>query len=197
KRGMIGPDHPGHIDELTGFYNIDELRAKGPIVDYALRSVPGPGVYVMASCDDQEHKEYLDLYKLGKGPLYSFYTPYHLCYFEVPNSIARVAISRDSIISPIGRPYVDVVAIAKKDLSVGEQLDGIGGFSCYGVAENSTTTFNQRLLPMGQIEGVVVKRAVSKGSALTVDDVRLPEGRICDSLREEQNALFASELGKL
>ena len=37
----------------------------------------------------------LNLYKLGEGPLYSFYTPWHLCHFEVPNTVARVVLFGD------------------------------------------------------------------------------------------------------
>jgi predicted homoserine dehydrogenase-like protein len=44
---------------------------------------------------------------------------------------------------------------------------------------------------MGLAEGCVLKRDVSRDTALTYDDVILPEGRLCDRLRDEQNAHFA------
>ena len=35
QRGMIGIKHDGHVDELTGRFDIDQLRSLGGIVDYA------------------------------------------------------------------------------------------------------------------------------------------------------------------
>ncbi|HEX8487981.1 MAG TPA: Gfo/Idh/MocA family oxidoreductase, partial [Propionibacteriaceae bacterium] len=75
RRGMGGADHLGHVDELVDAYDVDELAAQGGVVDYVVGSKPGPGVFVLASHDDPRQRHYLELYKLGKGPLYSFYTP--------------------------------------------------------------------------------------------------------------------------
>ena len=96
KRGMLGRDHKGHVDELTQMYDIDELRGLGGAVDYVVYSSPNPGIYCLGAHDDPKQQHYLELYKLGKGPLYSFYTPYHLCHFEVPITAARAALARRS-----------------------------------------------------------------------------------------------------
>jgi predicted homoserine dehydrogenase-like protein len=190
KRGMIGRDHRGHVDELTKFYDVDEVRALGGIVDYVVGSTPGPGVYVLGTIDDPKQRHYLDLYKLGPGPLYSFYTPYHLCHFEVPLSCARVVLFGDAVMAPIGAPKVEVVAIAKTDLKAGETLDGIGFYMTYGEAENADVTRRDRLLPMGVAEGCVLRRDVPKDQVLTYDDVTLPPGRLVDRLRAEQDRHF-------
>ncbi|CAN5748611.1 hypothetical protein BH24ACT15_BH24ACT15_35440 [soil metagenome] len=79
RRGMLQRNHSGHIDELTTAYDIDELHDLGGAVDYVVGAKPGPGLYVLAEHDDPKQRHYLHLYKLGEGPLYSFYTPYHLC----------------------------------------------------------------------------------------------------------------------
>ncbi len=89
KRGMLGADWHDHIDGAVGLYDVDALTELGGVVDYVVGGQPGPGVYVFASHDDPKQQRYLDLFKLGKGPLYSFYTPYHLCHFEAPLSVAR------------------------------------------------------------------------------------------------------------
>jgi predicted homoserine dehydrogenase-like protein len=107
------------------------------VVDYALGSTPSPGVYVFAAHDDERHHIYLDYAKLGKGPLYSFYTPYHLYHFEVPISIARVALFGDTVLATEGPIRVEVIATAKRDLKAGEVLDGLGGFMTYGECENA------------------------------------------------------------
>jgi predicted homoserine dehydrogenase-like protein len=102
KRGMTGLQHTGHVDELTTRFDVAELRKLGGIVDYAVGPVPGPGVFVFAAVPEhgsasdkamQEH--YLRYGKLGDGPLYSFYTPYHLTVFEVALSVARLVLFED------------------------------------------------------------------------------------------------------
>ncbi|MBD1931799.1 MULTISPECIES: NAD(P)H-dependent oxidoreductase [Cyanophyceae] len=191
KRGMLGYDYRGHIDELTTKYDIDQLKELGGIVDYVVGAKPGPGVFVFGTHDDPKQRHYLNLYKLGEGPLYSFYTPYHLCHFEVPLSVARVVLFNDAVLVPLGGPLVDVVATAKIDLKAGETIDGIGYFMTYGQCENSDVTQAENLLPIGLAEGCRLKRDILKDQVLTYDDVELPEGRLCDKLRAEQNAYFA------
>jgi predicted homoserine dehydrogenase-like protein len=184
-------DYSGHIDDLTKLYDVDQLKELGGIVDYVVGVKPGPGVYVFGTHDDPKQCHYLNLYKLGKGPLYSFYTPYHLCHFEVPLSVARVVLFKDSVMSPVGGPQVDVVATAKTDLKAGETIDGIGGYMSYGQCETAAITRNQRLLPMGIAQDCKLKRDIPKDQVLTYDDVELPPGRLCDKLRAEQDEKFA------
>ena len=90
-------------------------------------------MFVLATHDDPKQRHYLNLYKLGEGPLYSFYTPYHLCHFEVPQTVARAVLFGDAAIAPLGAPTVEVVTTAKRDLPAGTVLDGLGGYDTYGV----------------------------------------------------------------
>ncbi len=191
KRGMLGYDFTGHVDEMTKMYDVEQLKELGGIVDYVVGAKPGPGVFVFATHDDPKQRHYLNLYKLGEGPLYSFYTPYHLCHFEVPISVARAVLFQDYVLSPLGGPLVDVVTTAKIDLKAGETLDGIGYYMTYGQCENSPEVQQQNLLPMGLAEGCRLKRDIPKDQVLTYNDVELPVGRLCDKLRTEQNAYFA------
>jgi predicted homoserine dehydrogenase-like protein len=190
QRGMLGYDFTGHVDEMTKMYNVEQLQQLGGIVDYVVGAKPGPGVFVFGTHEDPKQRHYLNLYKLGEGPLYSFYTPYHLCHFEVPISVARAVLFGDYVLSPLGGPLVDVVTTAKIDLKAGETLDGIGYYMTYGQCENSDIVQQENLLPMGLAEGCRLKRDVSKDTVLTYDDVELPS-RLCDKLRAEQNAYFA------
>ncbi len=190
KRGMLGYEFKGHVDEMTNMYDVEQLKQLGGIVDYVVGAKPGPGVFVFATHDDPKQKHYLNLYKLGEGPLYSFYTPYHLCHFEVPLSVARVVLLQDTVMSPLGEPTVDVVATAKINLKAGDVLDGIGYYMTYGQCENSKVARQENLLPMGLAEGCRLKRDIAKDSVLTYEDVELPSGRLCDRLRAEQNAYF-------
>ncbi len=160
------------------------------IVDYVVGAQPPPGVFIFATHDDPKQRHYLNLYKRGEGPLYSFYTPYHLCHFEVPNSVARVVLLGDTVLAPLGAPRVDVVATAKIDLKAGAVLDGIGQYMTYGQCENADVALAERLLPMGLAEGCRLVRDVPRDGVLTYDQVELPEGRLADRLRAEQTSHF-------
>ena len=160
------------------------------VVDYTVGSKPGPGVFVLATHDDPKQKHYLNLYKLGEGPLYSFYTPYHLCHFEAPLSVARAVLFKDPVLQPINGPRVDVVTTAKVDLKAGDVIDGLGGYKTYGQCENYSVSRTQNLLPIGLAEGCKVKRDLPKDAVLTYADVEIPAGRVIDRLRTEQDALF-------
>ncbi|MCJ8166727.1 Gfo/Idh/MocA family oxidoreductase [Pontibacter sp. E15-1] len=195
KRGMHGPTVAGGTslkDVVQNLYPLEDLIEGPGIVDYVVGAEPGPGVFVLGTHDHPIQQHYLNLYKLGEGPLYLFYTPYHLCHFEVPNTVARAVLFHDAALTPIGKPYVEVVATAKTDLKAGQVIDGIGHYMTYGLCENATTTAEQRLLPIGVAEGCVLKHDIAKDKVLTYDDVILPEGRLVDQLREEQAQYFGA-----
>lgn len=188
RRGMRGGDHHGHVDDLVHTYDVAALEAMGGVVDYVVGTKPGPGVFVLATHDDPRQRHYLNLYKLGEGPLYSFYTPYHLCHFEVPTTVARAVLFDDAAIRPLGAPTVEVVTTAKRDLAAGSTLDGLGGYDTYGQAERADVTALEGLLPIGVAEGCRLRREVAKDDVITYADVDLPEGRLVDLLRAEQAA---------
>jgi predicted homoserine dehydrogenase-like protein len=192
KLGMYGPTVPSgtFIKETVNLYPLEILLDGNGIVDYVVGAEPSPGVFVLGTHDHPVQKHYLNLYKLGTGPLYCFYTPYHLCHFEVPNTVARAALFGDAAIAPLGAPCVDVVATAKIDLKAGQVLDGIGHYMTYGQCENSDAVNAQNLLPIGLTEGCRLNRDIPKDQVLTYVDIELPEGRLCDRLRSEQNAYF-------
>jgi predicted homoserine dehydrogenase-like protein len=190
KRGLNAWQHDGHVDELTTRYDLAELERQGGIVDYVIGAQPAPGIYVIATHDDPLERHYLKLYKKGDGPLYSFYTPQHLCHFEVPTSVARVTLLGDTVLAPAAGPVVEVVATAKRDLAAGELLDGIGGYMTYGQCENADVTRAETLLPMGVAEGCRLRAAVPRDQVLTYADVELPPGRLVDQLRVEQDQRF-------
>jgi predicted homoserine dehydrogenase-like protein len=192
KRGMYGPTVTTGtpISEAVNWYPLDELLEGRGIVDYVVGAAPNPGVFVLGTHSNPTQQHYLNLYKLGPGPLYVFYTPYHLCHFEVHNTVARAVLFGDATIAPLGAPMVDVIATAKTNLQQGQVLDGIGHYMTYGQCENSETVLAQNLLPIGLAEGCRLRRDVPKDQILTYRDVELPPGRLSDKLREEQTAYF-------
>lgn len=194
KRGMIGINYNGHVDDMVTMYDVEELKSKGGIVDYVVGPKPGPGVFVFATTDDPKTKHYLDYGKLGQGPLYSFYTPYHLIYFEIPFSIARMVLFNDIVMAPIGGPVVEVITLAKTELKAGKVLDCLGGYDTYGQCENASVARKENLLPIGLAEGAIVKRDLPRDHPLTFDDVAFKEDNLVLRLYREQNKMFFPEL---
>ncbi|MDB5945276.1 MAG: hypothetical protein JWQ33_302 [Ramlibacter sp.] len=195
QRGMFGPTVPANtpIQQAVNLYPMEALLEGPGIVDYVVGAMPGPGVYVLGTHNHPQQRHYLNLYKLGQGPLYCFYTPYHLCHFEVPNTVARAVLFQDAALTPLAGPLVEVVAAAKTDLQAGSVIDGLGGYMTYGLAENSPTARAQDLLPIGLAQGCTLKRSVAKDAVLTFADVAVPVGRLCDRLWQEQLARFSPE----
>jgi predicted homoserine dehydrogenase-like protein len=192
-RGMSrGLEYRGDVMKIGSLYDIDELRRLGGVVDYVV-GTPYTKVYCLAEHPDPKQQHYLNLYKMGDGPLYSFFIPYHLVHFEVPNAIARVVLLRDSVAKPLAGPVVEVCAVAKRDLSAEETLDDYGMFMTYGEAVNAEEMCNQRYLPEGLVEGCKLKRAIKKDAVISYDDIELPTGRLADRLRAEQYRHFRGE----
>jgi predicted homoserine dehydrogenase-like protein len=189
KRGMLGRKHGGHVDQLSQCYDIDMLRTLGGAVDYVVHARPNPGSYCLGAQDDPKQQHYLELYKLGRGPLYSFHTPYRLCHFEVPITAARAALTGEATVRALGTRHVEAVATAKIDLKAGTVLDRLGGYHYYGQAEKAHLARAEQLLPIGAAEGCMLIRDVPKDVTLTYDDVVLPKGRLLDQLLEAQRLL--------
>ena len=187
KRGLYG-FHCRSVQEAKDLYPIDQMLETG-LVDYLVGAEPKPGVFVLGHETHPEQRRWLGLYKLGEGPLYTFYTPYHLCHLEAPHTIGRAVLFGDAAVAPDAGHVMDVVATAKRDLTPGDTLDGIGWFMTYGQCENADTALSENLLPMGLAEGCKVVRPVAKDRVLTYDDVELPGDRLIDRLRAEQIAL--------
>lgn len=188
-RGMYGPECD-HVSEVVDLFPVDELLDGGR-TDFILGAEPGPGVFVIGYNDHPAQRHYAKVLKMGEGPLYAFYIPYHLPHLETPLSVARAELFDDPTITPLGAPVCEVVTLAKRDLKAGETLDGIGGFCAYGSIDNEDVVRSGRLLPMGLSEGAVLTRDVAKDEAISYDDVEMPEPRLSDRLYEEQVQHFA------
>jgi predicted homoserine dehydrogenase-like protein len=200
RRGMIGPDFSGGNPNApstpieTAIAEFEpHLVPEGPgLIDYVVGARPGPGVFVIGMTDQPMQRHYLNLYKLGAGPYYCFYWPYHLCHFEVPASVARAVLINDATLATDGGPQVGVIAMAKKDLAPGELIEAFGGYRVYGVADNMDQIRRDRTFPVGLSLGCRLARAVPKDKPLTFEDVIFPEQRVVGSLYDEQDRYFKS-----
>jgi predicted homoserine dehydrogenase-like protein len=192
-RGMSrGMPFDGSVMDTPALYDIDQLRDLGGIVNYTV-GPPLVKAYVLAEHPDPKQRHYLELYKMGEGPLYPFWIPYHLVHFETPFSIARVALFGDELAPPVGGPYVEVCAVAKRDLKAGEVRDEYGMYTTYGEAANADEMSAGRYLPEVLVEGCTLLRDIAQDEVLTYEDVVLPAGRLADRLRAEQYRHFRDE----
>jgi predicted homoserine dehydrogenase-like protein len=202
RRGMYGPACK-EVREMANLLPADQMLSTG-LVDYALGAAPYTGAFVIVHEESPLKKVQLAYYKLGDGPFYVFYTPFHLPHIQLASTIGRAVILRDPTVAPIAGPVCEVVTVAKRDLKAGELLDGVGGFCAYGLIDNAVTARAMAALPIALSHGCVMRRDVSKGSVLTVDDVQRAPGRLAEALWCEQNALWlegsrerSSSLGNL
>jgi predicted homoserine dehydrogenase-like protein len=193
-RGMKGHEVP-HVKELLKRYKPEDFAAGGQ-VDFTLGSEPHTGAFVMAYNDHPEKMKYMSYFKFGEGPLYMFYTPYHLPHMQLPHTVARAVLFKDPTLAPRGAPVCDTVSIAKRDLKAGERLDGMGGFTCYGQIDSYENCRRNDDLPIALSVDCVLKRDVAKDQPISYRDVELPVGRLCDQLRAEQTQHFAAALRK-
>jgi predicted homoserine dehydrogenase-like protein len=191
KRGMHGPKC-AHVNEIAQKLPLEELL-KGGLVDFALGAAPHTGAWVVVYEPNPAKMKTLAYLKMGEGPLYVLYTPYHLPHIQIASTIARAVLAGDPTTAPVGAPVCEVATVAKRDLKAGEILDGVGGFMGYGMIENADAFAAEDLLSMGLAEGARLLRDIPKDQAITLKDVELPAGRHCDVLRAEQVAAFPSK----
>lgn len=191
-RGMHGYEC-GHVKDLLTKFEPGDFE-NGGFVDFVLGAEPHTGAFVMTYNDDPVMMEYMKYFKFGDGPLYMFYIPFHLPHLQLPHSIARAALFNDPTLTPMGAPVCDTMAIAKRDLKAGELLDGMGGFTCYGLVDSYENCRQHDFLPMALSVDCRLKCDVPKDRPITYKDVDLPVGRLCDKLREEQTRHFQEEV---
>src|SRR5882724_5638782 len=189
KRGMIGVK-TDLKNALKDFQNSGALTDFGT-VDYTLAGDFAGGVFVIARAEHPEMvKPYLRYLKMGDGPDYLFYRPYHLCHIETPLSAAEAVIYREPTIAPLGAPICHTIALAKCDLSAGETLDGIGGFNVYGELDSAENS--QGFLPIGLAENIQLTRPIPQDQPIPLDAVELDDSSLLVKLWREQDRMSTS-----
>jgi predicted homoserine dehydrogenase-like protein len=169
--GMRGP-RASQVQEVFSLFDFEALwQDKQPFVDYILGAEPGGGVFAVGYCDNDYQKAMLQYYKMGDGPFYLFYRPYHLCHVEAMACIAEAVLHQRALLQPTYGFRTDVYAYAKRDLRTGEKLDGIGGYHCYGLIENCTSNDGHAGLPICLAEDVTLKREVRQDEKIFLHDV--------------------------
>ncbi|WP_436373926.1 NAD(P)H-dependent oxidoreductase [Cytobacillus sp. BC1816] len=195
----------GLIPDLTGMHGVSatledvadklNLKENGGVLNNfgVVEYVDGlaPGVFVIIKSELEPVDEELRYLKVGNGPHYTLYRPYHLASLETPVTIAKAVLQHDSSIHPLGAPVSETVAVAKRDIKAGESVDGIGGYSVRGVLETHSDMKTNGHIPIGLISGkVIAKKDIKTGQFLTQDDVELDKETTVWKLRSLQDQLF-------
>ena len=189
-RGMHGARVS--IKELAKTFSLKKdggILDRTGVVDFAIGDL-APGVFLVYSTKNKMIKDVLNYLALGQGPNYLLYRPYHLTSIETPLSIARVYFDREPWIVPSGGLVSDVLTVAKKDLTPGEIIDGIGGYMVYGLIDLYETTSKEKLLPIGLSQGCILKKCVKKGEPISYDDVDFPSDTLLLQLRKLQDKII-------
>ena len=194
-RGMHGPEATPHTLDRVFIPEADggALHRTG-VVDYA-RGV-APGVFVIFTTDQPKVVRDLRYLKLGEGPYWALYRPYHLADLETPISIARAVLKHETTIATDRHPVVEAIAVAKRSLKVGDRIDGLGGYSVYGSIDQAEIARQQGLLPLGLAPDSVVVREVPQGTPLRYADVRLDDSLTIVNLRRLQDQMLQTQESK-
>ncbi len=187
--GMAGPK-ADHVEQVMDLFDFHKLPRTG-VVDYILGARPGGGVFVVGRCDSGLQQPYLHYYKMGDGPFYLFYRPYHLCHLETPRAIASAALDGNSLLDFAGPRTVDVFAFAKKDLVKGDAIEiAIGGDCCFGMID---ACHGDKRIPItlldresGSPEVARLRHSIPKDAPLTWDDVDVPDSTLLNRYRQER-----------
>jgi predicted homoserine dehydrogenase-like protein len=190
QRGLHGPE-VSDVAELANVFSSkggEGILSRDGVVDFALGGGVAPGVFLVVTTDSDTIREDLDYLKMGDGPNYVLHRSYHIPTIEPLLTAARAVLFGDGYLVP-DEPIVDTVSVAKRDLQPGEEIDGIGGHTVYGLAEDATLAEEAGLIPISLIEGATVENAVEKDEAITYDDVNLVDSELLH-LRQLQDSYF-------
>jgi predicted homoserine dehydrogenase-like protein len=165
------------------------LSRKG-VVDYSIGKGVAPGVFVVVEMAHPRLRERMHDLKLGAGPYYTFYRPYHLTSLEVPLSCARAVLYGTADMRPLPHPTSEVCAVAKKDLHPGDTLDSLGEYCYRAWIMTYEEAKASHAIPCGLLENAKVAQHVKKGELLTSANTAVDKSSRIVALRKKQDELL-------
>jgi len=191
--GMVGP-RAEQVHEALDLFDF-ESYGETPRIDYLLGAEPGGGVYLVVKPQEglpEQQAFYLNYYKLGDGPYYLLYRPYHLCHLETPKAIKR-AFDHEPLLC-FGQKTCEVYAYAKRPLKRGETIShAIGSAEVFGEVE----PVQANLVPMVLMENqAVLTNDLKPNDPVTWDDVELSDTPLFRYWKEQEyGAITAQKQG--
>ncbi len=196
----LTPDKPGMHGPAAGRDELNKMlvpQSAGGLlsssegrVDYTIGKGVAPGVFVVAEMDHPRIRERMEDLKMGEGPYFTFFRPYHLTSLEVPLTCARAVLYGKADMVPMPVPVAEVCAVAKKAMAVGETLDQIGEY-CYRAWIMTAPEARQaNAIPCGLLAGAKVTAPIKKGELITNANTAVPEGSFIAVLRARQDKML-------
>ena len=207
--GLICPNN-GLSYPPVGVYDIaDQLipKNKGGLIDYegqveVISSIDRNkiqinndlrwGIYIVIKTQNDYVKNCFKQYGMitdKSGDYSAIWRPYHYIGLELAQSIYSIALDK----KPTGHTKffnADVISVAKKDLSIGEILDGEGGFASRGKLVTARNSVDNNFLPLGLSDGVKTKRNIKKDEFIKIDDVEINWNQVVLQARKYQTNIL-------
>lgn len=194
------PDKPGMHGPACGRDELNKVlvpQSAGGIlssgegrVDYTIGKGVAPGVFVVAEMDHPRIRERMEDLKMGTGPYFTFFRPYHLTSLEVPLTCARAVLYGKADMVPLARPVAEVCAVAKRDLAPGETLDQIGEYCYRAFIMTAAEARAAAALPCGLLAGATVTAPIARGDLITTANASVPADSRIAALRARQDAML-------
>jgi len=194
KPGMHGP--AASLDDLCKVLVPESgggILSKKGCVDYSVGRGVAPGIFVVAEMAHPRLRERMNDLKLGPGPYYTFYRPYHLTSLEVPLTCARVVLHGKPDMVPLPNPVAEVCAVAKRDLRPDETFDAIGEYMYRSWTMTADEARASRAVPVGLLERGKVTGPIRKGDLITYDRAQPDAGSKLVQMRALQDRMIFGE----
>ncbi|MGF1767297.1 SAF domain-containing protein [Enterovibrio makurazakiensis] len=181
---LMRPKELGGVLERAGMVEVVScLTLDGKQIPNDIRK----GVWVCIEADTDYHKNCFEEYKVVTDPSGRYmvnHKRWHLIGLELAISVASVGLRREA--TGFATSFrADVVAIAKRNLTAGETLDGEGGYTVSGGLRPASISVENRYLPLGLAHNVILKNTVQEGQPVKWDDVDIDMTTAAYKLRKE------------
>jgi predicted homoserine dehydrogenase-like protein len=187
----LRPKEEGGVLNDTGVVDtVSSLRPDGTEIDDNISF----GVFIVTTTPNERVQEYLEqssgsgMYVASDGKYQVFHRPYHLPGTETSVSVANAAIRNEPTGVPRSRE-AEVVGGAKRTLEPGDELDGGGGYTVYGLLEDADVAEDRNHVPFELLDGAEVVSEIERDEIVTYDDVRLDEDSFIYRLRRLQDVV--------
>ena len=200
----LKPDVPGMHGPAVGRDDLAQVlctKADGGIlntagvVDYSIGKGVAPGVFCVVKPRHPRVTERMTDLKVGPGPCYSIFRPYHLTSLEVPLTAIRAVFTQRPDMEPVDYPVAECTAVAKRDLHPGQTLGKIGEYDYRGFAMTWEDARAARRVPLGLTEQAKVLKPIKAGEALTYDNCQPDETMVITQIRRQIDAADKIKFG--
>ena len=164
-------------------------------IDNNKKNIPNDlrwGVYIVLKAQNEYVMNCFREYGMitDKSGRYSaIWRPYHYIGLELAQSIYSIALDKKAT-GQTKYFNADVISVAKKDLNVGDNLDGEGGFTARGRLVTSQESIKNNYLPLGLTDGAIMKKKITKDQYIKLDDVEINWKEEVLTARKYQNELI-------